>query len=537
MAQVFAALGSSVTVIERGDRLLGRAEPVASAMVRDGLKREGATIRLGVTADSVSRPSPGGPVSVHLSDGSSVTADEILCALGRTPRTEELGLETVGVKVDERGYVEVDDTGEVTSVPGQWLYAVGDVNGRNLLTHMGKYQGRVAGDVIAARAAGAPHRRARHDGLGRPPGRPAGRVHRPRGRLRRADRGDGPGRRAGRSASSTSTWARSPARACRPTTTAGPRGSWSTRRPGVVLGATFVGQDVAEMAHAAAVAVTGAADRRHAVARRTVLPHHERGLAAAARGVRAVTSPPPEIDLWDGARARVSTAAAVARVRRGVRRGRVVAMLAGRRCSTRTASGDGFRLSVARCDHEIVGFAYGFVGERGQPWSDRVAAALPAEVATSGSAGTSSWRPGGAGVAPPSRRWPAAARRADGRRDPTGAAGHRRRRHGSRAAVTSRGWQRLGLLSEGVQVMGLRPPASAAATTSARRLGPRGERSGRQGAPLVPGAVGRGSRIRTGGLPLPKRTRYQAAPYPVAVVRPPAGTREAADFGSRDGGH
>ncbi len=256
MAQVFAALGSSVTVIERGDRLLGRAEPVASAMVRDGLKREGATIRLGVTADSVSRPSPGGPVSVHLSDGSSVTADEILCALGRTPRTQELGLETVGVKVDERGYVEVDDTGEVTSVPGQWLYAVGDVNGRNLLTHMGKYQGRVAGDVIAARAAGAPTdgpgMTAWADHLGAPQvvftdpevasaGMTEAMARADGRQIRVVDVDMGSVSGSGLQADDYSGAARLVVDA-------------ETR---VVLGATFVGQDVAEMAHSAAIAVTG----------------------------------------------------------------------------------------------------------------------------------------------------------------------------------------------------------------------------------------------------------------------------------------
>ena len=256
MAQVFAALGSSVTVIERGDRLLGRAEPVASALVRDGLKRAGATVRLGVTAVSVSRPAPGGRVSVSLSDGSSVTADEILCALGRTPRTDELGLDSVGAKVDARGFVEVDDTGEVTSVPGQWLYAVGDVNGRNLLTHMGKYQGRVAGDVIAARAAGHPT-----DG----PGMAAWADHLGAPQVVFTDPEVA-------SAGLTEAAARSEGRLVRVVdvdlATVSGAGLQADDFTGaarmvvdaetrVVLGATFVGQDVAEMAHAAAVAVTG----------------------------------------------------------------------------------------------------------------------------------------------------------------------------------------------------------------------------------------------------------------------------------------
>ena len=125
-------------------------------MVRDGLEaRRGDGAARRHRPSRCRAPAPAARSASTCPTASSVTADEILCALGRTPRTDELGLESVGAKVDERGYVEVDDTGEVTSVPGQWLYAVGDVNGRNLLTHMGKYQGRVAGDLVGARAAGA----------------------------------------------------------------------------------------------------------------------------------------------------------------------------------------------------------------------------------------------------------------------------------------------------------------------------------------------------------------------------------------------
>ena len=307
MAQVFAALGSSVTVIERGDRLLGRAEPVASAMVRDGLKREGATIRLGVTADSVSRPSPAARSASTCPTAPRSRPTRSSCALGRTPRTEELGLETVGVKVDERGYVEVDDTGEVTSVPGQWLYAVGDVNGRNLLTHMGKYQGRVAGDVIAARAAGAPTdgpgMAAWADHLGAPQvvftdpevasaGLTEAMARADGRQIRVVDvdmgsvSGVGPaGRRLQRGRAARGR-CRDPGRAGRHVRRPGRRRDGARRR------------DRRDRAP----------DRRPAVARRTVLPHHERGLAAAARGVRPVTSRPPEIDLWDAARARVSAA-------------------------------------------------------------------------------------------------------------------------------------------------------------------------------------------------------------------------------------
>ena len=79
-------------------------------------------------------------------------ADEVVAALGRKPATAGIGLESVGL--DPSQAIEVDDTLRSTTLP--WLYAVGDVNGRNLLTHMGKYQARVCGDVVAARVKGEP---------------------------------------------------------------------------------------------------------------------------------------------------------------------------------------------------------------------------------------------------------------------------------------------------------------------------------------------------------------------------------------------
>jgi dihydrolipoamide dehydrogenase len=88
--------------------------------------------------------------------GSSFEVDEIVVAAGRTPATRDIGLGSIGVDVSEsRGYIATDDHMAVKGGP-DWLYAIGDANGRALLTHMGKYQGRVAGDVIAARADGRP---------------------------------------------------------------------------------------------------------------------------------------------------------------------------------------------------------------------------------------------------------------------------------------------------------------------------------------------------------------------------------------------
>jgi dihydrolipoamide dehydrogenase len=83
-------------------------------------------------------------VSVILSDGTNVAGDEILVAVGRRPLTEDLGLETIGLQPG--GFIEVDDQLRVPGLP--WLYAIGDVNGRSLLTHAGKYQAKVASEII-----------------------------------------------------------------------------------------------------------------------------------------------------------------------------------------------------------------------------------------------------------------------------------------------------------------------------------------------------------------------------------------------------
>jgi dihydrolipoamide dehydrogenase len=156
MAQVYAALGSSVTVVARSGRLLGRSEEFAAAAVEEALRRDGVDLRLGVSATAVSRLGPTGEVTLELDDGSTLVADEVLVATGRVPATDGLGLDSVGARTDEDGSVVVDERMEVTGVPGDrpWLYAVGDVNGIALLTHMGKYQARAVGDLIGARATG-----------------------------------------------------------------------------------------------------------------------------------------------------------------------------------------------------------------------------------------------------------------------------------------------------------------------------------------------------------------------------------------------
>ena len=153
MATAYASFGTEVTVIARSG-LLGGQEPFAGELVAESLERLGATLRLDVSPRRVSRDATG--VTLELDDGSTVTADELLVATGRIPRTMDLGLDAIGL--EPGSWLEVDDTMRVKGV--EWLYACGDVNHRALLTHQGKYQARAAGDVIAARAQGRPV----HDG-------------------------------------------------------------------------------------------------------------------------------------------------------------------------------------------------------------------------------------------------------------------------------------------------------------------------------------------------------------------------------------
>jgi len=152
MATAWQALGSSVTLLAREDGLLPRMEPFAGELVTERLREAGADVRFGVSVTDAKRADGAGEVRVWLSDGSELTADEILFATGRAPRSQDIGLDSVGLAPGD--WLTVDDTLTVTAVPGEWLYAVGDVNRRALFTHQGKYQARVAGAVIAARARG-----------------------------------------------------------------------------------------------------------------------------------------------------------------------------------------------------------------------------------------------------------------------------------------------------------------------------------------------------------------------------------------------
>jgi dihydrolipoamide dehydrogenase len=160
LAQAWASLGTRVTLVEGEERLLPREEPFAGEQVAAALREgHGVDVRTGVKAARVGRE--GGEVVVELEDGGAVRGAEILVAVGRRPRTAELGLDSAGVEADERGFLEVDDRMRVHG--SGWLYAIGDVNGRALLTHMGKYQAWVAAENLLGRDA-----LATAEGLGSP---------------------------------------------------------------------------------------------------------------------------------------------------------------------------------------------------------------------------------------------------------------------------------------------------------------------------------------------------------------------------------
>jgi len=152
MATAWKQLGAEeITVIERGARLIPRCEPFAGELLRATFEQQGIGVLTDTTVRRVDRHDDG-VARITLSSGQTLLADEVLVAAGRQPRTEELGLEAVGLKPGS--WMEVDDSMGVKGVAGGWLYAAGDVNHRALLTHTGKYQARVCGDVIAARAKG-----------------------------------------------------------------------------------------------------------------------------------------------------------------------------------------------------------------------------------------------------------------------------------------------------------------------------------------------------------------------------------------------
>ena len=160
LSQAWSSLGCRLTLIEGGARVLSREESFAGEEVGEALREQhGVDVRTGAKVVRVSRD--GDVVTVELDDGSTVAAAEILIAVGRKPRTAEIGLDSVGIEPGEHGFLDTDERLRIGE--RDWLYAVGDVSGRALFTHMGKYQAWVAAENILGRETAV-----RAEGIGSP---------------------------------------------------------------------------------------------------------------------------------------------------------------------------------------------------------------------------------------------------------------------------------------------------------------------------------------------------------------------------------
>lgn len=157
MAQAFARLGSTVTVIEAEDRLLPREEPEASHVIAAALATDGVAVCIDTTLERAEVLDTAGGARLHLDSGSVMEADRVLVAVGRHPATGGLGLAEIGAALDERGHVRTDAT-LATTVKGIW--AIGDVTGRMPFTHAAARMGFVAAHNALA---GRRHRRQRFD--------------------------------------------------------------------------------------------------------------------------------------------------------------------------------------------------------------------------------------------------------------------------------------------------------------------------------------------------------------------------------------
>jgi dihydrolipoamide dehydrogenase len=147
MATVYAQLGSTVTVVARGG-LLSAEEPFAGELVADALRERGVEVRVGVAAASVERTASG--YTLTLEDGERLDGERLLVAVGRRPLTDDLGIEAFGFESGKP--IAVDDR---MHAAGNWLYAIGDANGRALFTHMGKYQAWVVAENLLGREVAA----------------------------------------------------------------------------------------------------------------------------------------------------------------------------------------------------------------------------------------------------------------------------------------------------------------------------------------------------------------------------------------------
>ncbi|MGD9736357.1 MAG: NAD(P)/FAD-dependent oxidoreductase [Solirubrobacterales bacterium] len=256
LAQAWASLGTAVTLVEGESQLLGKEEPFAGEEVATSLReRFGVDVRLESMVEAVRAGGAG--IVAALAGGEEVGAEEILVAVGRKPHSAEIGLEAIGVEPDEHGFLGTDDRFRVGG--SEWLYAIGDVNGRALLTHVGKYQAWIAAECMLGREV-----EPLAEGFGPP------RVTFTEPQVAAVGRTLAQAREAGQDAVAVEV----------PTDgTAGAsfqgRGSGGTSRlvvdraAGVIVGATFTGFETADFAQTATAAIVGEVPLgrlRHAIA-------------------------------------------------------------------------------------------------------------------------------------------------------------------------------------------------------------------------------------------------------------------------------
>jgi dihydrolipoamide dehydrogenase len=152
LSQAWASLGTKVTLVDAGEHLLGRDEPFAGEEVATALRgRFGVDVRVNAEVESVRAGGAG--VIVELEGGGTVDGEELLVAVGRKPHTDDIGLDAIGAEPDDNGFLEVDDRMRVGGREN--LFAIGDVNGRALFTHVGKYQAWIVAENLLGRGVAA----------------------------------------------------------------------------------------------------------------------------------------------------------------------------------------------------------------------------------------------------------------------------------------------------------------------------------------------------------------------------------------------
>ncbi len=151
-SQWLSRFGAEVTIVQSPDRLINREDPKVSELIQAALEEESLDVRVGRRVEKARKKGDGSMLAT-LDDGTEIEADILVVAAGRTPRIEGIGLESVGVEPEEKG-LPIDDRCRLTE--GVW--AVGDVTGVSLFTHVAKYQAKVVAENILGKDRRAGYR-------------------------------------------------------------------------------------------------------------------------------------------------------------------------------------------------------------------------------------------------------------------------------------------------------------------------------------------------------------------------------------------